>query len=117
MKRIIALAAALLLSSVALAAAQAPPQPKAPAPAPNKEVHDPDACAHAPATVGKGGGLDVQKQDKRDLSEQLADSNGVICPPQHVDPEMDKAAPQLGARMPVLPPPASPGGNPQVQPK
>jgi hypothetical protein len=116
MKRIIALAAALLLSSVTVAAAQAPPQ-KAPTPAPNKEVHDPDACAHAPATVGKGGGLDVQRPDKQNLSEQLADSNGVICPPQHIDPEMDKAAPQHGGRMPVIPPPGSPGGNPQVKPK
>jgi hypothetical protein len=116
MKRIIALAAASLLSSVAVVAAQAPPQPKAPAPAPNKEVHDPDACAHAPATVGKDGGLDVQKKDKRNLSDQLADSGGVICPPSHIDPEMDKAAPP-GGRMPVIPPPGSPGGNPQVKPK
>jgi hypothetical protein len=115
MKRMIALMVAVCLVP-AVAIAQAPPQPKAPT-APDKEVHDPDACAHAPATVGKGGGLDVQKRDKRDLSEQLADSGGVICPPQDVDPEMDKAAPQHGGRMPVIPPPGSPGGNPGVQPK
>lgn len=107
-------AAALLLVSAA-AVAQAPPQAKPPL-APEKELRDPDACVEAPATMGKGGGLDVKKPEDRTLSRQLAESHGVICPPPHVDPGMRKPAPG-GGTMPVIPPPGSPGGNLYVQPK
>jgi hypothetical protein len=106
--------AALLLVPAA-AAAQAPPQGKPPL-APKKEMRDPDACVEAPATVGKGGDLDLKNPEDRTLSGQLAESQGVICPPPHVDPEMKKPAPG-GGTMPVIPPPGSPGGNPYVQPK
>jgi hypothetical protein len=106
--------AALLLAPAA-AAAQAPPNVKPPS-APEKEMRDPDACVEAPATVGKGGGLDLKKPEDRTLSGQLAESEGVICPPPGLDPEMAKPAPG-GGTMPVIPPPGSPGGNPYVQPK
>ena len=49
------------------------------------------------------------------MSEKLGQSGGVICPPQ-VDPSIKKPAPSDGS-MPVIPPPGSPGGNPNVQPK
>jgi hypothetical protein len=49
------------------------------------------------------------------LSEKLDQGAGVICPPD-VDPGMKAPAPETG-KMPVIPPPGSPGGNPQVQPK
>ena len=106
--------AALLLVPAA-AAAQAPPQAKPP-PASKKELRNPDACVEAPATVGEGGDLGLKKPEDRTLSGQLAESQGVICPPPHVDPEMKKPAPG-GGTMPVIPPPGSPGGNPYVQPK
>jgi hypothetical protein len=51
-----------------------------------------------------------------DLSRQLSQSNGVICPPQQVDPAIKQPAPNEGAT-PVIPPPGTPGGNPNVQPK
>lgn len=57
-----------------------------------------------------------QKDDGRPLSDQLAESKGVICPPAGVDPQMRQAPPEGGA-MKVIPPPGSPGGNPNVQPK
>jgi hypothetical protein len=57
-----------------------------------------------------------QKDDGRPLSDQLAESKGVICPPAGVDPQMRQAPPEGGA-MKVIPPPDSPGGNPNVQPK
>jgi hypothetical protein len=115
MERKFHLLAAALLLAPAVAAAQAPPLAKPPL-VPEKEIRDPKACTEAPATVGKGGDLGVKKPEDRTLSEQLAESKGVICPPPNVDPEIAKPAPG-GGTMPVIPPPGSPGGNPRVQPK
>jgi len=50
------------------------------------------------------------------LSDRLADSKGVICPPAGVDPEINLPPPG-GGELKVIPPPGSPGGNPNVQPK
>jgi hypothetical protein len=63
---------------------------------------DPKACAQ-------------QGQPRGDLSDKLSQTNGVICPPD-VDPDMKAPTPNTG-KMPVVPPPGSPGGNPNVQPK
>lgn len=49
------------------------------------------------------------------LSDKLADSRGVICPPA-VDPGMTQKPPAEGT-IKVVPPPGSPGGNPNIQPK
>ncbi len=49
------------------------------------------------------------------LSDKLDRGGGVICPP-NVDPGMKTPAPQTG-KMPVIPPPGTPGGDPNVQPK
>ena len=108
-----ALAAAILNST--LAGAQAPPSSKAPV-APKTDQLDPKACADQRDTVGQGGARDAQKADGKSLSERLARSDGVICPPDHVDPEIRQPAPE-GGRMPVIPPPGSPGGDPSVRPK
>ena len=108
------LAAVLLLP--ASAAAQQPPQAKAPVVPKTEHRDDPRACAHERATVGEGGGINVEKKPDQTLSDRLAQSNGVICPPPHVDPDIKAPTPE-GGTMPVIPPPGSPGGNPQVQPK
>lgn len=50
------------------------------------------------------------------LSDQLQRSDGVIPPPQNLDPDMHKPAPDTGT-MPVIPPPGSPGGNGNGLPK
>ena len=107
---------ALLLPAVALA--QAPPQTKTPV-APKAEQLDPDSCIHldTPTTVGKGSEADAQRRDgKGNLSDKLARSGGVICPPDHLDSEIKQPTPP-GGNMPVIPPPGSPGGDPSVQPK
>ncbi len=57
-----------------------------------------------------------QKDDGKPLSDKLAQSKGIICPPAGVDPQMRQAPPEGGA-IKVIPPPGSPGGNPNVQPK
>jgi hypothetical protein len=97
------LAAALLI--VATAQAQTPkpqPQPQPPA-ADNAAPHD--------ATPGKDSG-------NNPLSEQLSRSGGVIKPPENVDRQIEAPTPDPGPKsMPVVPPPGSPGGNPDVKPK
>jgi hypothetical protein len=59
-------------------------------------------------TVGSGEGSN--------LSDKLAESKGVICPPASADKEM-AVQPPAGGRTPVIPPPGSPGGDQNVQPK
>ncbi len=113
MKRhMLVLGLACVLAAPALA--QAPPQTSPPV-TPKAEQNSPDNCAQA--TVGLGTDIYSEKEPAQgSLSEKLAHSNGVICPPPHVDPEMKQPAPP-GGRMPVIPPPGTEGGNPQVQPK
>ena len=48
-------------------------------------------------------------------SQKLDDTAAVICPPD-VDPGMKAPTPKAG-NTPVIPPPGSPGGDPNVQPK
>jgi hypothetical protein len=100
----------------ALALAQAPPKDNNPPVAPKTEQLDPNACGSDRATIGQGGELDTKKADGRDLSDRLARSGGVICPPSQVDPAIKVPTPQDGS-MPVIPPPGRLGGNPKMQPK
>ena len=114
--RILGLAAvAAAILAPAIATAQAPPADKTPA-SPKTLQSDPKACANARATVGEGGTVDMRKQPGANLSDKLAQSNGVICPPANVDPAIHEPTPP-GGSMKVIPPPGSPGGNPNVQPK
>ena len=71
------------------------------------------ALAQTPSTNNKP--CSPPGDSSKTLSEKLDQSGGVICPPD-VDPGMKAPAPETG-KMPVIPPPGSPGGNPQVQPK
>lgn len=50
-------------------------------------------------------------------SSELNRSGGVIKPPSDVDPQIKQTPPTSGDRMPVIPPPGTPGGNPAVKPK
>jgi hypothetical protein len=50
-------------------------------------------------------------------SSDLARSSGVITPPDDVDPHMKRMPPHSGDRMPVIPPPGTPGGDQSVKPK
>ena len=61
-----------------------------------------------PPTVGRS-------QPSQSLSDKLADSKGVLCPPAGVDLDAKDAAGRR--RLKIIPPPGSPGGNPNVQPK
>jgi hypothetical protein len=50
------------------------------------------------------------------LGDKLARSDGVLCPPTGVDPEIRAPTPETG-NTPVIPPPGSPGGDPTIRPK
>jgi hypothetical protein len=50
------------------------------------------------------------------LSDELSRSKGVICPPAEVDPSI-AVPPTGGGVMPVIPPPGTPGGDPNIVPK
>jgi hypothetical protein len=96
-----------LLASAAwtgVALAQAAGERTAPAP----PACPPDVKGEAP-TVGRSN-------PSQSLSDKLADSKGVICPPAGVDPDME-VKPPAGGELKVIPPPGSPGGAPNVQPK
>ena len=114
--RVLSLAAlATTILTPILAAAQAPPQSKAPI-APKTEQSDSKACAQDRTTVGQGGDIDTRNPADKNLSDKLARTDGVICPPDHIDPGIKAPTPPGGA-MPVIPPPGSPGGDQSIQPK
>ena len=101
MTRVIHQACITVLLSLSLAGttvAQVPPNE-----APKSEPKpDPKSCANS---IGSSG----------DLSNKLSQSNGVICPPD-VDQGLKAPTPNTG-KMPVIPPPGSPGGDQNIQPK
>ncbi|MEA2986688.1 MAG: hypothetical protein QOD94_2942 [Alphaproteobacteria bacterium] len=71
----------------------------------------------SPGTATTGGGEPHNPATPPDnLSQRLAQSDGVICPPPAVDPEIRLPTPDAG-RTPVIPPPGSPGGDPSIRPK
>ena len=74
----------------------------------------PDAPKECPpGTSANAPGLN--DGSKGNLSDKLAASKGVICPPS-VDPHMQQRPPE-GGTMKVIPPPGSPGGDQRLQPK
>jgi len=99
-------------STLLICAAQAQPgrpgDPPTFGPPPNQNTCPPDSRGSAPRSDETAGG--------RTLSDQLAESKGVICPPAGVDPGIT-VPPIGGGRMPVIPPPGTPGGDPNIQPK
>lgn len=116
LSRMIVISVVLMASSAAFA--QTPPKTPAPA-APTADRSQSAACAQADtqATVGQGGDVKVPTPEGKPLGEKLAQSNGVICPPERVDPQIHAPTPERGT-MPVIPPPGTPGStNQSVQPK
>ena len=51
------------------------------------------------------------------LGKKLDRTDGVIHPPQGVDPGLTISPPHAQGNMPVLPPPGTPGGDPGLRPK
>jgi len=110
----------VLVAACGAASAQAPPGPATPPPqtAPPAPQRSGDCMPMQPVpprgtvapegtTTGQGG---------EPLGDRLAKTNGVLCPPAGVDPEMRAPTPDIG-NTPVIPPPGSRGGDPNVRPK
>ena len=100
--------------------AQAPPAPATPPaqtapPSPGRGTscapmqQPPQSGTAAPEGTTTG-------QRAEPLGDKLARSDGVLCPPAGVDPDMRAPTPE-GGNTPVIPPPGSPGGDPSIRPK
>jgi len=110
----------VLTAMAGAALAQAPPGPTTPPPViappspqrasdcePNKQLPPRGTLTPDGMTTG---------QASEPLGDRLAKSDGVLCPPPGVDPEMRAPTPDSG-KTPVIPPPGSPGGDPNIRPK
>jgi hypothetical protein len=79
------------------------------------------ACGGAAAAFAQAPSADHKPcselggDPSKTLSQKLDQGSGVICPPD-VDPAIKAPTPDAG-KTPVIPPPGSPGGDPNVQPK
>lgn len=75
---------------------------------PEQGVTCPPDVKGEPPTVGGGS--------SGPLSDKLAQSKGVICPPAGLARDM-QVTPPGGGHLKVIPPPGTPGGDQNVQPK
>jgi len=74
------------------------------------------AASAQPAVPGGNRGCS-QPGNSENLSDKLAQSGGVLCPQNpNPDPAIKAPTPPTNDK-PAIPPPGSPGGNPNVQPK
>ncbi len=104
---LVAAVVAAMAGGAPLALAQAR-VPTAPLAAPSQSPE----CRSAAGLPPKSG----ETTGSANLSEELARSKGVICPPAGIDPGI--SAPAVGGGvMPVIPPPGTPGGDPSMVPK
>jgi hypothetical protein len=113
------MAASCVLMLATAAHAQAPASPATPpAQTATPAASQPSNCAPMPPT---GTGTNTKEgttvgQSGEALGDKLARSDGTLCPPSNVDPAMRAPTPEAG-KMDVIPPPGSPGGDPNVRPK
>jgi hypothetical protein len=108
--------ACILTAASGAASAQAPPTPATP-PAQTAPPAPPPTANCAPTKTTPNGNIAPEgTTGQAPLGDKLAKSDGVLCPPSGVDPEIRAPTPDTG-KMPVIPPPGSPGGDPTVRPK
>ena len=108
------------MAASGVAGAQAPPSPATP-PAQTAPPAAVRATNCAPMLPSPQQGTAAPEhtttgQRAEPLSDKLARSDGVLCPPAGIDPEIRAPTPDAG-NTPVIPPPGSPGGDPTIRPK
>jgi hypothetical protein len=109
LERIRCAAALIIVLSVSVPCAAAAQTPSMP------QTRDPKACSDRQGSQAGTTAPQPSGPGTRDLSERLAQTDGVLCPP-NIDPDINAPTPEAG-RMPVIPPPGGPGGDPTVRPK
>jgi hypothetical protein len=112
---LVALALPVAVSAQAPATSATPPPPTAT----QNDQRGEGGGACAPSKLQNPNarpGVTTGQSDAEPLSDRLASSNGVLCPPSGVDPEIRAPTPDAG-KMPVISPPGAPGGDRSVQPK
>jgi len=72
--------------------------------------------ADCPPGVSRNAPVLGRDDPDQTLSEELANSNGIVCPPAGIDSEMRLKPPQ-GGEIEIIRPPGTPGGNQRIQPK
>jgi hypothetical protein len=120
-KKSVLLLAGALTASFGTAGAQQPPTPATPSqqtapPAPVQSTNCAPMQPNGLAVPESSAGSTVGRAANEPLGDKLARSDGVMCPPSGVDPEIRAPTPDAGTT-PVIPPPGSPGGDPSVRPK
>ncbi|HEU4805279.1 MAG TPA: hypothetical protein VFS91_05655 [Nitrobacter sp.] len=98
-----------------IALAQAPPTQTSPPATTATPAPSPNSASCAPRDTAAPNGTTTGEREGA-LGDRLAKSDGVLCPPAGVDPEIRAPTPE-GGNTPVIPPPGSPGGDPTVRPK
>ena len=76
-----------------------------------------DAAELPGSAADRGNQPSTDAGPSGNLSERLNQSGGVIKPPENVDPGLQRKPPDDSSKMPVIPPPGTPGGDPNVKPK
>jgi hypothetical protein len=106
----------LWIAASGAVAAQAPPVAGSPVEMtpPVTAAGSKDCGQMQPGSLAPDGSTTGQSREP--LGDKLAKSDGVLCPPSGVDPQIRLPTPDAG-NTPVIPPPGSPGGDPRVRPK
>ena len=108
---IVGFAAIGLAGLVPGASAQTPSAPATPVQPQPRDPNMPALQNTVPEKIDPAG-------PATNLSDKLEKSGGVITPRTNVDPGITVSPPVPNpGTMPIIPPPGSPGGNPNVQPK
>jgi hypothetical protein len=71
-----------------------------------------------PGSIPQAPEPGISGSSREPLSDKLERQRGVIHPPADLDPGLTQAPPATGPQsMPVIPPPGTPGGRTDVNPK
>ena len=75
------------------------------------------AAEMTPQTVPEDTRPGRSGSSQEPLGKKLNRTDGVLHPPQGVDPGVAIPPPSTGSNMPVIQPPGTPGGNTAIEPK
>jgi hypothetical protein len=86
-------------------------------PVDQKSADQKPAATKTPQIVPEDTAPGRSGSSQESLGKKLNRTDGVLHPPQGVDPGVAIPPPSTGSNMPVIPPPGTPGGNSAIEPK